>query len=66
MPTNPTPQTNGRDLAHRQEYKIALRSTGHDGPAWDDLTEVQRENIRAANRAYWRELADFGRSLANG
>lgn len=35
---------------HKQQYDAVIAWAGHDAPAWDDLTEEQRENIRAANR----------------
>lgn len=46
------------DLWHRQQYLAALATAGVDVPAWENLTDEQREIIRAANylRRDWMEL----------
>lgn len=54
------------DLWHRQQYLDALTTAGVDGPAWENLTDEQRENIRAINYQHrdWMEL--MGKALATG
>lgn len=48
---------------HKQRYMDALEFHGTVGPAWEDLTDEQRENIRQENRRYDREMQEFGESL---
>ncbi len=54
------------DRLHRREYEEALAISGVEGPAWDDLPEEKKEAIRRTNHEYWRELHEFGKSLALG
>lgn len=48
---------------HERQYLGALELLNRTGPAWADLTEEQRENIREENRRYAREMQAFGESL---
>jgi predicted Fe-S protein YdhL (DUF1289 family) len=48
---------------HEQRYLAALAFYDRTGPAWEDLTEEQRENVREENRRYDREMQAFGESL---
>lgn len=54
----------GIEKGHERQYLEALAFAGVEGPAWADLTEEQRENVRQANRENAQELADFGHSLS--
>ncbi len=48
---------------HKERYQWALEYFNTTGPAWEDLTEEQRERIRETNRQYDREMQAFGESL---
>lgn len=54
------------DAWHKQQYEAVIAWTGHNAPAWDDLTEEQRENIRAANRDQQTFMNALGEAIATG
>ena len=51
---------------HKREYYGALEFANAEGPAWEDLTDQQRANIREINDERAREMQEFGQSLARG
>ena len=51
---------------YRREYHATLEHTGHEAPAWDDLTEEQRINIRQLQREHAQAMNDFGKAIASG
>lgn len=51
---------------HKQQYEQALASVDHKGPAWEDLTEQQRKNIRQTNLAHQKFMNDLGAAIATG
>lgn len=48
------------DRRHAREYEDAKALTGIDGPKWSELTEQQRQNIRAENARYAAEMQNLG------
>lgn len=52
------------ELGHRRQYEQALYFFGMMSPDWDELTGEQKAEVRAENKRYWQEMADFGRTLA--
>jgi hypothetical protein len=48
---------------HKSRYEWALEFYDKTGPAWEELTEEQRVNIREENDRYAREMQEFGESL---
>lgn len=48
---------------HKQQYEQALASVNYKGPAWEDLSEQQRENIRQANQEYQASMNALGAEL---
>lgn len=50
--------------SHKREYEWALELTGASGPAWEDLTQEQRDNVGKQVRAYNQEMREFGKSLS--
>lgn len=48
---------------HKQRYEGALRYAAVEGPAWESLTEEQRENIRRVNRSHDQWMHDLGRAI---
>ena len=55
------------ERSHRAEYNNARIMAGReDLPEWDKLTEEQRENIRAENRRFQREMDDLGKQISQG
>lgn len=51
---------------HRRQYYAALGLAGYEGPAWEELTDEQRQNIREENDRYTKDINDLGRSLGRG
>ena len=54
------------DNWHKQQYEQALKSVDYAGPAWEELTEQQRENIRQTNRDHQKFMNDLGAAIATG
>ena len=59
------------DKYHKQQYEAALRSADLEPgegniPAWEDLTEEQKENIRKVNLQHDRFMDRLGNAIANG
>jgi hypothetical protein len=57
------------DLAHKKEYDAAIASVSTPDttfPAWDELSDFQRETIREENRRYWKSMQDFGQLITEG
>lgn len=53
------------DSAHKQEYD-AIRRDYPQLPEWDTLTEVQKENVREANREKWAFFDELGKKISSG
>ena len=51
---------------HKQQYEQALASVDYRGPAWEDLTEQQRANIRQTNLDHQKFMNDLGAAIATG
>ena len=56
----------GREKYHKNEYNSARDFMGNRDttPEWEDLTDIQRENIRVENRRYQQEMNDFGKMIS--
>lgn len=55
------------DEAHKRQYEQALKfAEVTDAPAWEDLTDEQRENIRAVNNQHQNFMNKLGVSIHNG
>lgn len=53
------------DLAHKKEYD-AIRADYPHIPAWEDLDEVQKAGVRAANEGKWRFFTKLGSAIRDG
>lgn len=56
----------GIEKGHKRDYEAALWLAEKDGPAWEDLTEEQRANIRKINIEHRQEMHAFGQSISDG
>lgn len=55
------------DDGHKRQYEAALRSADvTDAPAWEDLTDEQRENIRAVNNQHQNFMDKLGVAISTG
>jgi arylsulfatase A-like enzyme len=54
-----------RDILHRQMYE-GVREQHPEIPAWDDLTDEQREKMRKVNEGYTAFMDDLGDSIRKG
>ena len=54
------------DAWHKTQYEAALAFSNHEGPAWEDLTDEQRENIRAVNHSHQRFMSILGKAIHDG
>lgn len=50
---------------HRRVYE-GLRSETPELPAWEDLTDEQRDHIRETNRAMQADFNHFGKMISEG
>lgn len=52
---------------HKREYDSArIIANRPDLPEWEDLTEDQRERVRAENVRFQEEMNSFGAQLSQG
>jgi 1,4-alpha-glucan branching enzyme len=51
---------------YKKDYYASLEWLGVEGPDWEDLSDEQRENIRAESRRYAQDMHAFGQALAQG
>lgn len=49
---------------YKRNYEATLSWLGETGPAWEDMTEDQRSNIRAEIDRHAQEMHEFGKTLA--
>ena len=54
------------DRWHKQQYEQALEVAERTGPAWEELTEEQRHNIRKINLQHQQFMNSLGRAIATG
>lgn len=54
------------DSWNKQQYESALKCAEYEGPAWEDLTEEQRKNIRAINNQHATFMDDLGKAISAG
>lgn len=54
------------DTWHRQQYEAALRTANREGPAWSELNDEQRENIRAVNHQHRDFMDQLGIAISTG
>lgn len=73
--TGQTPESPVADLieqAHKSQYEAALKfgesmlPEGFVPPAWEDLTEEQRANIRKTNKDFHSDMQELGKAIASG
>lgn len=47
------------EVGHKRDYNQALEFRNVEGPAWEELTEEQRQNIRDTNIAHGKAMNDL-------